>query len=355
MTAKISVIMPVYNCERYLEAAVESVLSQEGVEIELIAVEDCSKDSSREILKRLAERDTRIRAVYNECNMGVAAVRNRALELVTGEFVAFCDSDDTVPPDAYAALLAMIGERDIAIGEFDNAYYEGDELIRTEHCDIDVQAADSGFLALFSVCCLWTKMFRASFLKKHGFRFDESMNIGEDVVFLGHVVNAHPTYELVYASVYCHCHYRMGDYRSLTHVYTLDAYKKHIECRQKLLDVCKDIPECRDYVYLRFSGDVSRYLYLLKSDEERYEAFELFRSYMAEYDYADKPLLFKANVGMDYETFLTVSPDRFFEYQREIPARERVAAEFDSGMIGLRWIWRFFKGWLRFKLKRSYK
>lgn len=355
MPTKISVIMPVYNCERYLEAAVKSVLSQEGVEIELIAVEDCSKDSSREILQRLANEDARIRAIYNEHNMGVAAVRNRALERVTGEFVAFCDSDDTVPEGAYAALVAMGQDKDVVIGEFENFYYEGDELIRTEHCDIDAQAESSDFLALFSVCCLWTKLFRTSFLKKHGFRFDKSMHIGEDVVFLGHVVNAHPTYALAHTSVYRHCHYRMSDYHSLTHVYTLDAYKKHIECRQKLLEVCRGIPECRDYVYLRFSGDVSRYLYLLKTDEERYEAFELFRSYMTGYDYADKPLLFKATVGMDYESFLTVSPDRFFEYQREIPARERVAAEFDSGMIGLRWIWRFFKGWLRFKLKRSYK
>ena len=355
MSAKISVIMPVYNCERYLEAAVESVLSQEGVEVELIAVEDCSTDASRDILCRLAQNDTRIRAVLNEQNMGVAAVRNRALDLVTGDFVAFCDSDDTVPAGAYAAMAAAVGDKDLAIGEFENFYYEGDELIRTEHCDIDSEAPSSDFLALFSVCCLWTKLIRTSFLKKHGFRFDEGMHIGEDVVFLGGVATVHPTYALVYTSVYRHCHYRMSDYHSLTHVYTLEAYKKHVECRQKLLEICREIPICRDYVYLRFSGDVGRYLYLLTSDEDRFEAFELFRAYMLGYDYAEKPLLFKATVGMDFEAFRTVSAARFFEYQREIPARERVAAEFDSGMIGLRWIWRFFKGWLRFKLKRSYK
>lgn len=355
MPAKISVIMPVYNCERYLEAAVGSVLSQEGAEIELIAVEDCSKDSSRDILRRLAENDTRIRAVFNEHNMGVAAVRNRAMDLVTGDFVAFCDSDDVVPSGAYAALCGAIGDCDVAIGAFDNLYYEGNELIRTEHCTVGTETKNSSFLALFSVCCLWTKLIRTSFIRKHGFRFDESMRIGEDVVFLGNVATRNPSYAVTEASVYCHCHYRLSDYHSLTHVYTLDAYKKHIECRQKLLSICRDIPECRDYVYLRFSADTERYLYLLKTDEEKYEAFELFRSYMKGYDYENKPLLFKATTGMDYEQFLTVSPAYFFEYQREIPARERVAAEFDSGLIGLRWILRFFKGWLRFKIKRSYK
>ena len=91
---KISVIMPVYNCERYLEAALQSVLTQSVSDLEIIAVEDCSTDSSREILLREAQKDARIRPICNERNVGVSAVRNIALQHATGEYIAFCDSDD---------------------------------------------------------------------------------------------------------------------------------------------------------------------------------------------------------------------------------------------------------------------
>ncbi len=355
MSARISVIMPVYNCERYLEKAIASVLAQEGAEVEIIAVEDCSKDGSRELLLRLAKDEPRIRAVCNETNMGVSAVRNRALALATGDYIAFCDSDDTVPAGAYASLLSVIGDKDIAIGSFENHIYVEDALTQKESCALLPEAYKSNFLALFSICCLWTKLIRTSFIRKHGLTFDESMSLGEDVVFLAHAATKEPTVALTEANVYHHHLYRQSDYRSLTHVYSLDAYRKHIECRQKLLEICRDIPECRDYVYLRFSGDVERYLHLLTDERERAEAFALFREYMKGYDYAEKPKLFLATVGIGYETFLTVSAHRFFEAVEAVPMRDRVAAEFDAGMIGLRYILRYFLSWLRFKLKRSYK
>ncbi len=355
MSCKISVIMPVYNCEPYLEKAIASVLSQEGADVEIIAVEDCSRDGSRELLLQLAKNEPRIRAVCNEVNSGVSAVRNRALELATGEYIAFCDSDDTVPPGAYAALLSAIGDKDIAIGTFENHTYEENVLTATEHCALSPEALKSDFLALFSICCLWTKLIRTSFIRSHHLTFDESMSIGEDVVFLAHTATKHPSIGLTDAKVYHHHLYRLSDYRSLTHVYTLDAYRKHIECRKKLLDICRDIPECRDFVYLHFSGDAERYLHLLTDERERAAGFALFREYMCGYDYAEKPKLFLAMVGIEYETFLTVSEHRFFELVDRVPPRDRVAAEFDAGMIGLRYILRYFRAWLRFKIKRSYK
>ena len=66
-------------------------------DIELIAVDDLSSDGTREILASLAEKEPRIKAVFNEKNMGVARVRNLALSMASGDFIAFCDSDDIVP------------------------------------------------------------------------------------------------------------------------------------------------------------------------------------------------------------------------------------------------------------------
>ena len=355
MAVKISVIMPVYNCEKYLEAALHSVLSQSVQDLEIIAVEDCSTDASRAILLREAEKDARIRAICNEKNMGVAAVRNVALAHVTGEFVAFCDSDDVVPEGAYEKLLGAVGEKDIAIGTFEDVLYRGAGAPIREARPIEPFAKKSTFLSLFSVCCLWTKLIRASFIRENGLRFDEGMKIGEDVVFLACAATKQPRCAVIDDAVYWHCRYQSGSYRSLTHIYTLDAYRLHIECRRKLLSICKEIPECRDYVYLDFSWDVERYLHLLKDDEDVDAAFELFRDFMKEYDFEKKPHLFEAMTGVPYSEFLEADACGFFELQKESSPRERVAAEFDCGRIGFRWILRYFMGWLKFKIKRGYK
>ncbi len=353
MAVKISVIMPVYNCERYLESALRSVLSQSVTDLELIAVDDHSTDASRDILRRYAEEDPRIRLILHEKNSGVAAARNCALDAAQGEYVAFCDADDLVPEGAYEALLKTIREQDIAIGSFDDVYYEDAEFVYANHCEITKGARKSCFLSLFSVCCLWTKLIRTDFIRAHQLRFDESMTIGEDVVFLANVATCEPRYAITDTSVYWHNHYLHSDYRSLTNQYTLAAYEKHIECRQKLLQICRDIPECRDYVYLTFSADTVYYMHLLGSREEKNRAFDLFTDYIKGYDYENKPLYFKAQTGVPFETFLRMDADAFFAYAPD--PRERVATEFDLGLIGFRWILRYFKGWLRFKFGRKYK
>lgn len=352
---KISVIMPIYNCERYLEAALQSVLTQSVHDLEIIAVDDCSADASSSILLRMAMKDPRIRVILNGKNVGVAAARNIGLKSAEGDFIAFCDADDIVPPGAYEALLGAIGEKDMAIGAYDEVTDRDEDECLEEYRPVDGADKKSMFLSTFSVCCLWTKLIRASFIKKNALRFDESMRIGEDVVFLANAVTKAPSYAVVDSVVYRHYLRIASDVRSLTHVYTLATYRTHIECRKQLLSICREIPECRDYVYLRFSRDTERYLHLIDDKDEREAAFDLFREYMRGYPFEEKPKFFLGLTGVPYGDFLTMRADEYFECQREILPRRRVEAEFDCGMIGLSWIVKYFKAWFRFKIKRSYR
>ncbi len=91
---KVSVVVPVYNVARYLERCINSLLGQTYTDLEILCVDDCSTDESREILKSFAEKDQRVRALFQPQNQGVSAARNRALDEMTGEWVCFCDSDD---------------------------------------------------------------------------------------------------------------------------------------------------------------------------------------------------------------------------------------------------------------------
>lgn len=90
----VSVIMPAYNCERYIEKAIRSVMEQTFKDWELIVIDDGSKDSTREIIEALAEEDDRIRSMPNGSNIGVAKTRNRGLEIGRGKYIALLDSDD---------------------------------------------------------------------------------------------------------------------------------------------------------------------------------------------------------------------------------------------------------------------
>ena len=353
MSGKISVIMPVYNCEAYLEKAIGSILAQSVPDLEIIAVEDCSTDGTRELLLRLAKDEPRIHAILNERNMGVAAVRNRGLDAASGDFVTFCDSDDVIPPNSYAALLHAIGEKDVSMGTFEDVYCDGSREVRRERQKIDPRSDSSSFFAVFSVWSVCCKLFRTSFLRSHQIRFREDMRVGEDVVFLAELAALSPTYAILDQTVYCYYHYQNANYQSLTHIYDLEIFRQHIECRYLMMEICKDVPECRDYVYLSSTGYIERRMHLLPYGSARNEGFALFRAYVKGYDFASRPRFFEAITGMDLQTFEQVDAARYFELQDEIAPRERVCAEFDCGMIGLRWIVRYFKGWLNYKLQRN--
>lgn len=103
----ITVVMPAYNARAYIEEAVASVQAQTEPRWELIVLDDGSTDGTRELIAALAQRDGRIRPVYNEANMGVARTRNRGFEMARGKYVALLDSDDAWQPEKLARQIDL--------------------------------------------------------------------------------------------------------------------------------------------------------------------------------------------------------------------------------------------------------
>ncbi|HFU4376843.1 TPA: glycosyltransferase family 2 protein [Streptococcus suis] len=104
---KVSIIIPVYNTEQYIGECIESILKQTLTDIELILIDDCSTDHSLTVLKSYADKDQRIRLVESAVNTGVGEARNKGIELATGEYIAFVDSDDFVKEDMFEKLYAQ--------------------------------------------------------------------------------------------------------------------------------------------------------------------------------------------------------------------------------------------------------
>ncbi len=104
-TPKVSVIIPVYNVEKYLRKCLDSVINQTYTNLEIICIDDGSPDNSGAILDEYAQKDSRIIVIHQE-NSGVSAARNRGLDIATGEYIAFVDSDDWLEPECYELAVA---------------------------------------------------------------------------------------------------------------------------------------------------------------------------------------------------------------------------------------------------------
>ena len=106
---KLSIILPVYNAEAYLDRAIESILGQTLKEIEIIAVQDGSKDNSLALLRKWEGKDSRIR-ILNKENEGVSAARNDGIKLAKGEYITFVDADDYLEQDSYQKIIQVMEE-----------------------------------------------------------------------------------------------------------------------------------------------------------------------------------------------------------------------------------------------------
>lgn len=136
MKPKVSIIMPVYNAEKYLEAAIESILRQTYKNFELLLVDDGSKDRSADICDRFAQQDSRVIAIHQK-NSGICVARNVGLKASTGDYITFCDNDDE-----YASVLlekgmgAILKEKADLVKYGKKILYEGkDGSIEQEEID----------------------------------------------------------------------------------------------------------------------------------------------------------------------------------------------------------------------------
>lgn len=111
---KISIIVPVYNCEKYISNCINSILEQSFKDFELILVDDGSSDRSFEICESFARKDSRVKAIH-QLNSGVSRARNRGLDEVQGEYIGFVDGDDCVDKEMYERLYKNLADNDADI------------------------------------------------------------------------------------------------------------------------------------------------------------------------------------------------------------------------------------------------
>ena len=241
---KVSIIVPVYNVEKYLERCVHTLQNQTLSDIEILLVDDSSTDSSLEICHRLAEQDARIR-VLHKVNEGAGMARNAALSIASGEYIGFVDSDDFVEPEMFATLyekaqkygsdLVMSGVRFVD----GNIFSKEGECIRKAYFTEDTQFDTEESLKQLRMgiigatpkdpddskygMSIWKNLFRHEIIRKNGIVFvSEREMFSEDALFMvdyiSHIQKATGIPEVFYN--YC----RNGD--SISKAYKQDRFEK---------------------------------------------------------------------------------------------------------------------------------
>ncbi len=193
---KISIIVPIYNSEKYLSQCVESVLRQDYSNFELLLINDGSIDNSIEICRKYSQIDSRIK-VFHKNNGGVSSARNYGLDRVTGEWVTFLDSDDELSENYLLSMIKPIlvdDKIDFAIWGYEYYNAENDTITYTtsvsDSCLVQILDKDFGIKMMYEgIWSFWkwficSKLFKMEILRENKIKFNEHIKFGEDRLFI---------------------------------------------------------------------------------------------------------------------------------------------------------------------------
>ena len=236
MDAKISVIIPVYNAEKYIARCLNSILENTYHNLEVLCINDGSTDQSEKIIQNFADRDNRIK-ILNQSNQGVSAARNCGLDAATGDYIAFIDADDWVHKQYFDCLLnACVATKapisvseycrvsdDWRSGENDEISYKLDSVLSVKNCFHN-----------FSVkSYVWGRIIERNVIGN--IRFNRKIAFGEDSTFMLQVLCENPDIKVsIINNILYYYYQKVGELTgqcaiSDAHLPRIDAYLKYVD------------------------------------------------------------------------------------------------------------------------------
>ncbi len=243
----ISVIIPVYNCEKYVERCVTSILQQNCDALEIVLVDDGSKDNSLEVCNLMKQNYPDTVRVIHKDNGGVSSARNAGMEAAKGDYFLFVDSDDVVPEGALKTLLELtVKEAQLYMGEVwiygtkrqilytKKESYTKEELVYEIMTEAPAELLASG---------VWGKLFSAAIIRDNGIRFDVQYQNGEDGLFFAEYIKYVRNVEVAVGKlpVYQLIRYDKGDRESAVSYFYPDLIKFFVTHRKLLYgQICEN-------------------------------------------------------------------------------------------------------------------
>ena len=198
MSNLVSVIIPVYNGETFLQECLESVLNQSHNNLEVIVIDDGSKDNTATIIKKVQVSEPRVRYIFQK-NQGVSTARNHGLSLASGQYVSFVDADDKLHPDMYKTLIqALKNDDSLIVALSENAIYKNKKLMNKRN--VPAKSALYYLCQLHFPTAVWSYLFRKEALE--GIFFQTSIHFYEDFHFVYRVLSRQTSVSLSSDSLY---------------------------------------------------------------------------------------------------------------------------------------------------------
>lgn len=235
LPVKVSVIIPVYNVEKYLSACLNSCVHQTLNDIEIICVNDGSTDRSRQILEEFAKRDYRIKIV-DKPNGGLSSARNAGIDCANGEMIMFLDSDDYIALNACERVWCETKEAPTDVVIFGTeilpekpratSWYYNVLSVRTHRRN--EFTADVLFKEPAAKPFVWRHAYHRKFFTEYGLRFDERVKYGEDTVFQMEAIPYGTHFSFIADKLYYYRWYREGSLMQTNHDDMDEKIRKHL-------------------------------------------------------------------------------------------------------------------------------
>ena len=207
-TPLVSIVVPFYNVEKYIEHCLCSIMSQTYKNIEILCIDDCGQDNSTNIVKRLAKEDARIKLIKHKKNKGLGGARNTGLKKASGEYVLFIDSDDWITDDCVSSVVGKMNLTGVNSAWFKADYWLDEEQRKApmDFCSYFMNMnegylwLDGSNISSFPVVT-WNKAYRTDFLKNNKLGWRENI-IYEDVEFYWHMFTQSPQIYIIDKHLY---------------------------------------------------------------------------------------------------------------------------------------------------------
>ncbi|GHV17435.1 hypothetical protein AGMMS49938_18200 [Fibrobacterales bacterium] len=242
----ISIIVPIYNVEKYIKRCVDSILVQSYEDIEIILVNDGSTDTSGSICDYFAKIDSRMKVIHQN-NRGVSVARNAGLDKAVGKYVAFVDSDDVLPKNALETLVGVNCDKqfDMVIGDCNiighNLNFSYLSTEKSEYSKVDLcYEIMTNQIVRWLMSAVWGKLFVNSIIKKQNIRFDETLINGEDGIFIMDYITHTRMIFNVKTLVYNLYRYKEEERISAVSAFYYDFFRFHFMHSERLWSVVKD-------------------------------------------------------------------------------------------------------------------
>lgn len=329
--AMVSVIIPVYNVEKYLSRCLDTILAQSfGDDLEIICVDDSSTDSSPEILEAYAKYDSRIK-IINKANGGLSSTRNVGISVSKGEYILFVDSDDWISTNTIEVLYknAVQNNSDIVLFAYvkANSDLSPKTFMGVPECqslgNFNAETLSENFLKFLPVST-WCKFYRADFLKNNNITFYENI-IYEDVPFWAEVFTQAKVISYVNEPLYFYRENREGQITSKNDESVFDI----IKCYEIVENVYKKHDLWEKYkhsIQMLLMLDFMNKYYIVKPELKQ----NLFNAYKSlnkniDYEYFQNQTLYNFE-EITCERFQKLNCSTFEEFEKYLKGEKNVSA-----------------------------